>query len=93
MKEKCIELSRQVFDEASARAVETEDRTPIIYDAILRAFLIKKALYVHYMMSKELLSTRHEGDVKKQRQFAKAYTDEIPIISLSALWRLEKTEE
>lgn len=93
MKEKCIELSRQVFDEASARAVETEDRTPIIYDAILRAFLIKKALYVHYMMSKELLSTRHEGDVKKQRQFAKAYTDEIPIVSLSALWRLEKTEE
>ena len=27
------------------------------------------------------------------QQFAKAYTDEIPIVSLSALWRLEKTEE
>lgn len=93
MKEECIALSKQVFDEASEKVLETEERTPIIYDAILRAFLIKKALYVHYMMSKELLTTRHEGDVKKQRQFAKAYTDEVPIVSLSALWRLEKEEE
>jgi hypothetical protein len=43
-------------------------------------------------MSKDLLTNRHEGDVKKQRQFAKAYADEVPIVSLSALWRYGNEE-
>ena len=42
------------------------------------------------MMSKDLLANRHEGDVKKQRQFAKAYSDEVPIVSLSSLWRMTR---
>ena len=95
MKEECVRLSTEIFDNAKQKVVGLEDRKDIIYDAIMRAFLIKKALYVQYMMSKDLLTNRHEGDVKKQRQFAKAYTDEIPIISLSALWRYgnEETED
>ncbi len=93
MKEKSIALSEEVFANARKLALETEERGEIIYNSILRAFLIKKALYVQYMMSKDLLTTRHEGDVKKQRQFAKAYTDEVPIVSLSSLWRLGNEEE
>ena len=45
------------------------------------------------MMSKELLNNRHEADVKKQRQFAKAYSDEVPIVSLSTLWRINKEDQ
>ena len=96
MKEEAIELAKSIFAETQVQVTELEDRTELINSTIARAFLIKKALYVQYMMSKDLLNTRHEGDVKKQRQFAKAYSDEIPIVSLSSLWRCtkeEKTEE
>mgnify|MGYP003313966278 CR=1 FL=1 len=45
------------------------------------------------MMSKDILLDRHENDIKKQRQFAKAYVDEIEIISYSQLWRLNTEEQ
>ncbi len=90
MKEKCIEIAQKKFDEAVAVLPEIEERNPIIYDVIGKVFLLKKALYVQYMMTKDLLMDRHEGDVRKQRQFAKAYCDEIPIVSFSAMWRLQK---
>ncbi len=87
MKDKCIALAQSILDNAVAQLPELEDKGPLINKTIGRLFLIKKAIYVQYMMSKEILANRHEGDVKKQRQFAKAYATEIPIISLSALWR------
>lgn len=93
MKDECVRLSTEIFDEAKKHVIGVEERNEIIYAAILRAFLIKKALYVQYMMSKDLLTNRHEGDVKKQRQFAKAYSDEVPIVSLSALWRYGNEEQ
>ena len=92
MKDECVRLSNEIFEDAKNKVVGLEERNDVIYNAILRAFLIKKALYVQYMMSKDLLTNRHEGDVKKQRQFAKAYADEVPIVSLSALWRYGNEE-
>ena len=90
MKEEAVVLAKNIFDEVTRELPEMEDRGPLINETIARIFLIKKALYVQYMMSKDLLVNRHEGDVKKQRQFAKAYSDEVPIVSLSSLWRLTK---
>ena len=90
MKEEAVVLAKNIFDEVTRELPEMEDRGPLISETIARIFLIKKALYVQYMMSKDLLVNRHEGDVKKQRQFAKAYSDEVPIVSLSSLWRLTK---
>ena len=95
MKEQCIELAKGYFDNAMEQLYDMDEKGDLINATIGKVFLIKKALYVQYMMSKEILTTRHEGDVKKQRQFAKAYADEIPIVSLSAMWRAtrEETEE
>ena len=90
MKEEAVVLAKNIFDEVTRKLPDMEDRGPLINETIARIFLIKKALYVQYMMSKDLLVNRHEGDVKKQRQFAKAYSDEVPIVSLSSLWRLTK---
>ena len=92
MKEQCIELANTIFNDTLDALPDLEDRSERIYETVGRIFLIKKALYVQYMMTKDLLVTRHEGDVRKQRQFAKAYTDEIPIVSYSALWRVKKNE-
>ena len=95
MKEQCIKEAQKAFDETVAKVPDltTEEKGELINDTIGRVFLIKKALYVQYMMSKETLNTRHEGDVKKQRQFAKAYVDEVPIVSLSAMWRTSRESE
>ena len=87
MKDKCISLAQSILDYAVETLPEQEDKGPLINKTIGRLFLIKKAIYVQYMMAKDILTNRHEGDVKKQRQFAKAYATEIPIISLSSLWR------
>ncbi|MBR0385069.1 MAG: hypothetical protein IJI05_00810, partial [Erysipelotrichaceae bacterium] len=87
MKDKCVALAQSILDYAVETLPGMEDKGPLINRTIGRLFLIKKASYVQYMMAKDMLANRHEGDVKKQRQFAKAYATEIPIISLSALWR------
>ena len=95
MKEKCINLVKENFDKTAAalKGESEEVKKELIDTAIGRAFLIKKAMYVQYMMTKDILVTRHEGEIKKQRQFAKAYVDEIPIVSLSTLWRTPDTDE
>ncbi|MBQ4253487.1 MAG: hypothetical protein II712_01530 [Erysipelotrichaceae bacterium] len=93
MKEKSVALAKGIFDEALNRLPDLEDKADVIYSAVGRVFLIKKALYVQYMMAKDILTTRHEGEVKKQRQFAKAYVDEVPIVSYSELWRARREEE
>jgi len=95
MKEQCVELAKNYFDSAIEQLYDMDEKSDLINATIGKVFLIKKALYVQYMMSKDILTTRHEGEVKKQRQFAKAYADEIPIVSLSAMWRAtrEETEE
>lgn len=87
MKDKAVELAGRIFDDVQQQLSDAQDREEIINDVIARVFLLKKAVYVQYMMNKDLLINRHENDVKKQRQFAKAYVDEIPIVSLSSLWR------
>lgn len=95
MKEKCIALAQQLFDDAISqlKQLEVDKRSELIYQTVSRCFLIKKAMYVQYMMSKEILNSRHEGDSRKQRQFAKAYADEVPIISYSELWRVSPDED
>lgn len=87
MKDRSVELAQSILNSAVEILPGMEDKAPLINKTIGRIFLIKKAVYVQYMMTKDILLNRHEGDVKKQRQFAKAYATEIPIISLSSLWR------
>ncbi|MBQ1877914.1 MAG: hypothetical protein II161_03765 [Erysipelotrichaceae bacterium] len=92
MKERCIGQVQDIFEEAVdvLKTLDDDQRGDVIYTVIGRTFLAKKAMYVQYMMAKDMLETRHEGEIKKQRQFAKAYVDEIPIVSLSSLWRTER---
>lgn len=52
-------------------------------------FLLKKFVYVQYMMDKKHLR-EHDNNVKKQRQSAKEKCDAIGFISYSELWKLVK---
>lgn len=70
--------------------LQHEDKENSINHMIATWFLLKKFSYVQYMMDKGNLNRVHEGNVKKQRQVAKAKCDAIGFISYSELWKLVK---
>ena len=79
---------RKLFSvKAGALQREAEDKEAMIYSLVVRWFLLKKVVYVQYMVNKDMLQNVHEGNIKKQRNQAKINADEIPFISYSELWR------
>lgn len=88
-KEKALELSNDLFNNSIELISNTpkEEKEGLINSIIVKWFLLKKYLYVQYMINKDILVKIHEGNVKKQRNQAKINSDEIKFISLSDLWR------
>lgn len=70
-----------------------EDRTQKIYQYVVEWFLLKKVLYVQYMVNKIILKTEHDGNVKKQRNQAKINADSVVFLSYSEMWRLGSESE
>jgi len=87
MKMMCVNESQRMFASVRNKLGELEDRGSVIYDTVARCFLLKKCLYVQFMMNKTLLEIRFDGDIKAQRKAAKQYADAIPFVSYSELWR------
>lgn len=75
-------------DQVTDKIKDHQHRGEMIYATIMRWFLIKKAVYVHYMTNKDLLVTINENNIKKQRHNAKTFADQIPFIAFSEMWRL-----
>ncbi len=82
-----IAASEKIKKEAPAVLAALDDRTEQIYEYVVNWFLLKKVLYVQYMVNKNILNTVHEGNVKKQRNQAKLNADEITFMSYSEMWR------
>ncbi len=70
--------------------IQSEDKEDTINQMIATWFLLKKFVYVQYMMDKNLLKLKHEGNVKHQRQAAKERCDAVGFVSYSELWKLVK---
>lgn len=87
LKAAAIAAAEQIKQEAPAILASLEDRTEQIYENVVDWFLLKKVLYVQYMVNKNILNTVHEGNVKKQRNQAKLNADEISFMSYSEMWR------
>ena len=85
--EKAAALSNALGEDVTAKADEAEDKEAFIKDRVGKWFLLKKFVYVQYMMEKDLLSTRHDGNVKQQRNKAKENADAIRFVSISEMWR------
>lgn len=64
-----------------------EERHALIKSFIVSWFLIKKVVYVQYMMNKSLLGT-HNNNIKEQRTIAKQNADSIPFCSFKEMWRI-----
>ena len=88
------ELAYQICDthrnQIETGLEEAEDTEAFIYHNIATWFLMKKFTYVQYMMDKNTLTSKYEGNVKKQRQTAKEKSDAISFVSFSQMWRMKK---
>lgn len=87
LKEMGLELSNKLKTTAFDTVNAATDKQPVVYDFVIKWFLLKKVLYVQYMLNKDFLTKVHEGNVKKQRNQAKLNADEIMFLSYSSLWR------
>ena len=88
LKEAAIKASQDIRQNALELLTDIEDRTRYIYDYVVNWFLLKKVLYVQYMVNKNILKTVHDGDVRKQRNQAKTNADEVEFLSYSEMWRI-----
>lgn len=93
LKAAVIEASEELKKGAPSVLAALEDRTEQIYDYVVNWFLMKKVLYVQYMVNKNILNTVHEGNVKRQRNQAKLNADEVTFMSYSEMWRTTGEEE
>jgi len=87
LKDLAVKAAGGLKAEAPAILSALEDRTAAIYRYVVNWFLLKKVLYVQYMVNKNILNSVHEGNVKKQRNQAKLNADDILFMSYSEMWR------
>lgn len=93
LKEAAVSAAEKLKEEAVPELLAAEDRTDLIYQNVIKWFLLKKVLYVQYMVNKNILNTVHDGNVKKQRNQAKINADSVTFLSYSEMWRLTDTPE
>ena len=93
LKEKSLAAAEALKREAETVLPSLQDRGPVIGKFVIGWFLLKKVLYVQYMVNKSLLNSVHEGSVRKQRNQAKLNADSITFYSYSEMWNLTAPAE
>ncbi len=89
LKELAINASVAKVEEAKIKLASVPDRLPYIYQYVIDWFLLKKILYVQYMMNKNILAHVHEGNIRKQRNQAKLNAEEVRFLSFSEMWNIK----
>jgi hypothetical protein len=89
------ELFREALETADALKAEAEEklkgvqqRDALIRHYVSRWFLLKKVVYVQYMVNRQILSSVHDGDSRMQRNMAKQNADAVVFISFRNLWEI-----
>lgn len=93
LKEAAVDAANELKEKAPIELGPIEERRDLIEEYIIHWFLLKKVLYVQYMVNKNILNSRHEGNVKRQRNQAKMNADEISFLSYSEMWRIPVVKE
>lgn len=88
LKREGLEAAELLKEEAQVELSRISDRTLSIYKYVIRWFLIKKVLYVQYMVNKDILNSVHDQNIKKQRNQAKMNADEVAFLSFSEMWHI-----
>ena len=93
LKQQAMEAAEALKAKAAEVLPEIVERGDLIRYYIVRWFLLKKVLYVQYMVNKNIRSSAHDGDIHKQRNQARINADEVPILSYRQMWTLGQEEE
>ncbi len=93
LKEAALDCAKKMKEHVVVELAPIEERTPLIREYIIHWFLLKKVLYVQYMVNKSFLNDRHNGSIKKQRNQAKMNADEVSFMSFSDMWRIPFASE
>lgn len=88
LKEAALKAAEELKADAFNVLGTLSERTERIRQYVIQWFLLKKVLYVQYMVNKNILNSVHEGNVKKQRNQAKLNADEVAFLSFSEMWRI-----
>ena len=73
----------------TAERLRTEgDPEETVRDTVLKWFLLKKLVYVQYLMNRDILYTVHNGDRKAQRTAARLRSEKIRTIPYRKLCRM-----
>lgn len=86
MYETAARIAEWQQDHKDSIIAESDDKEEAVNQIIATWFLLKKFVYVQYMMDKKHLKD-HDDDVRKQRRYAKEKCDSIGFISYSELWK------
>jgi len=86
--EKALAKANEIKENAVNLIPQHPNRGELIYEAITKWYLLKKAIYVQYMTNKDILVQVNENNIKKQRHNAKVFADQIPFMAFSEMWRL-----
>ena len=85
---KKLEVKLNAYSASAAEKINAaENSEDCIRALVVSWFLLKKVVYVQFMVNKDILEKVHEGNIKKQRNQAKTNADEIPFVSYSDCWR------
>lgn len=87
MKDDALLEASMICDTVVERLKPLENKGDEIKKTVASWFLLKKLVYVQYMIDKAILQTKHHGDSKSQRVQARTYSKEIAFVAFSELWR------
>lgn len=87
LKQLALTKANELKDSIIEKLRAVDDKEPLIINSVVEWFLLKKVVYVYYMVNKDILVRVHENNIKRQRNQAKINADEIPFISYSEMWR------
>ncbi len=85
--ETSLEEANQLKENIMPQLRELSDKEEMIKEVVTKWFLLKKLVYVQYMIDRHLAQQVHNGDIKEQRSQARKNSKEVPFIAYSELWR------
>lgn len=88
LKETALKAGQELTEKADAELREMDDRSEAIRGYVVRWFLLKKLLYVQYMVNKNIRASVHDGDIHKQRNQARLNAEEVPFMSYRTMWTI-----
>ncbi|MDO4940373.1 MAG: hypothetical protein Q4E33_01615 [Erysipelotrichaceae bacterium] len=82
----CTEQTQSIEKQIDELPKDYEEKEEFVKACIRKWYLLKKCLYVKYMVDKGILKERHNNVIKSQRSKAKENADSIRFMSISSIW-------